>query len=206
MSYINWEGAMSTLIANYLPYENIKTPVYVPQLQSVEQSESINSDPGHQLYDAKVVAKAFPQFAISLSIICPKQLPKVKAIYNAGKRNNRVVDPPVDAKTTHFLVLISESFEEARGALSRSGVNLPSNQSPVKVDPASKITVTGVPPTTLPSVNGSITNRQPILTGTVISATVKMEPVPVTSKVNESAFIIFRQLHVPLVLDKEIQD
>ena len=68
---------------------------------------------------------------------------KVKAIYNAGKRNNRASDPPVDAKTTHFLVLISEGFREARGALSRSGANLPSNQSPVKVDSASTIPVTG---------------------------------------------------------------
>ncbi|KAI5444584.1 hypothetical protein KIW84_013008 [Lathyrus oleraceus] len=130
----------------------------------------------------------FPQFSISLSIICPKQLPKVKAIYDAGKRNDRAADPPVDAKTTHFLVLISEGFREARGALSRSGANLPSNQSPVKVDSASTIPVTGAPPTTLPSVNGSFANRQPIPAGTVTPATVKVEPVPVTSMVTGSAF------------------
>ncbi|CAL5189194.1 unnamed protein product [Lathyrus oleraceus] len=175
------------LVAASNPYP-LQTPVYVPQLQSVEQSESIDSDPGNQLYDAEAVAKAFPQFSISLSIICPKQLPKVKAIYSAGKRNNRAADPPVDAKTTHFLVLISEGFREARGALSRSGANLPSNQSPVKVDSASTIPVTGAPPTTLPSVNGSIANRQPIPAGTVTPATVKVEPVPVTSMVTGSAF------------------
>ncbi|CAK8537327.1 unnamed protein product [Lathyrus sativus] len=175
------------LVAASNPYP-LQTPVYVPQLQSVEQSESIDSDPGNQLYDAEAVAKAFPQFAISLSIICPKQLPKVKAIYNAGKRNNRAADPPVDAKMTHFLVLISEGFREARGALSRSGANLPSNQSPVKVDSSSTIPVTGAPPTTLPSVNGSITNRQPIPAGTVTPATVKVEPVPVTSMVTGPAF------------------
>ncbi|CAI8583768.1 unnamed protein product [Vicia faba] len=175
------------LVAASNPYP-LQTPVYVPQLQSVEKSESIDSDPGNQLYDAEAVAKAFPQFSISLSIICPKQLPKVKAIYNAGKRNNRAADPPVDAKTTHFLVLVSEGFREARGALSRSGANLPSNQSPVKVDSASTIPVTGAPPTTLPSVNGSITNRQSIPAGTVTPATVKVEPVPVTSMVTGSGF------------------
>ncbi|KAI5444587.1 hypothetical protein KIW84_013010 [Lathyrus oleraceus] len=130
----------------------------------------------------------FPQFSISLSIICPKQLPKVKAIYDAGKRNDRAADPPVDAKTTHFLVLISEGFREARGALSRSGANLPSNQCPVKVDFASTIPVTGAPPTTLPSVNGYFANRQLIPAGTVTPATVKVEPVPVTSMVTGSAF------------------
>ncbi|XP_058775395.1 mediator of RNA polymerase II transcription subunit 25 [Vicia villosa] len=175
------------LVAASNPYP-LQTPVYVPQLQSIEKTESIDSDPGNQLYDAEAVAKAFPQFAISLSIICPKQLPKVKAIYNAGKRNNRAADPPVDAKTTHFLILISEGFREARSALSRSGASLPSNQSPVKVDSASAIPVTGAPPTTLPSVNGSITNRQPIPAGTVTPATVKVEPVPVTSMVTGSGF------------------
>ncbi|KAI5423644.1 hypothetical protein KIW84_030024 [Lathyrus oleraceus] len=89
---------------------------------------SITNDSTCEIFS--FVPKAFPQFSISLSIICPKQLPKVKAIYNAGKRNNRAVDPPVDAKTTNFLVLISEGFREARGALSRFGANLPSNQSP----------------------------------------------------------------------------
>ncbi|KAI5409941.1 hypothetical protein KIW84_055412 [Lathyrus oleraceus] len=42
-------------------------------------------------------------------------------------------------------------------------------------------TLWGHPPTTLPSVNGSIANRQPIPVGTVTPATVKVEPVPVTS-------------------------
>ncbi|CAJ2648380.1 unnamed protein product [Trifolium pratense] len=175
------------LVAASNPYP-LQTPVYVPQLPSLEQSESIDSDPGNQLYDAEAVAKVFPQFSVSLSVICPKQLPKVKAIYNAGKRNNRAAEPPVDPKATHFLILISEGFREARGALSRSGTNLPSNQSPVKVDVVSVTPVTGAPPTSLPSVNGSITNRQPIPAGNVTPATVKVEPVPVTSMVNGPAF------------------
>ncbi|XP_073221609.1 mediator of RNA polymerase II transcription subunit 25 isoform X3 [Cicer arietinum] len=176
------------LVAASNPYP-LQTPVYVPQLQSLEQSESVDSEPGKQLYDAEAVAKVFPQFSISLSIICPKQLPKVKAVYNAGKRNNRAADPPVDAKTSHFLILISEGFREARGALSRSGItNLPSNQSPVKVDTVSVTPVTGGPPTSLPSVNGTIANRQPIPAGNVTPATVKVEQVPVTSMITGPAF------------------
>ena len=55
------------------------------------------------------------------------------------------------AKTPHFLILISEGFREARGALSRSGItSLPSNQSPVKVDAVSVTPVTEAPPTSMP--------------------------------------------------------
>ncbi|KAK7306952.1 hypothetical protein VNO77_39602 [Canavalia gladiata] len=173
------------LVAASNPYP-LQTPVYVPRPQNLEQSESIDSDPGNRLYDAEAVAKAFPQLSISLSVICPKQLPKIKAIYNAGKRNSRAADPPVDAKTPHYLILVSEGFREARGALSRSGItSLSSNQSPVKVDTVTP--VTGAPPTSMPSVNGSIANRQSIPAG-MAPATVKVEPVPVTSMVATPAF------------------
>ncbi|KAG5062652.1 hypothetical protein JHK85_003835 [Glycine max] len=175
------------LVAASNPYP-LQTPVYVPRPQNLEQSETIDSDSGSHLYDAEAVAKAFPQFSISLSVICPKQLPKIKSIYNAGKRNNRAADPPLEAKTPHFLILISEGFREARGALSRSGItSLPSNQSPVKVDAVSVTPVTGAPPTSMP-VNGSIPNRQPVPAGNVAPATVKVEPVPVTSMVSGPAF------------------
>lgn len=177
------------LIAASNPYP-LQTPVYVPRPQNLEQSETIDSDSGNRLYDAEAVAKAFPQFSISLSVICPKQLPKIKAIYNAGKRSNRAADPPLEAKTPHFLILISESFREARSALSRSGItSLPSNQSPVKVDAVSVTPVTGAPPTSMPSVNGSIANRQPVPAGNVAPpATVKVEQVPVTSMVSGPPF------------------
>eukprot|EP00256_Glycine_max_P060698 XP_014629641.1 mediator of RNA polymerase II transcription subunit 25 isoform X1 [Glycine max] len=104
------------LVAASNPYP-LRTPICVPQLQNLEQSETIESFPGNCLYDAEAVAKAFPQFSISLSVICPKQLPKIKAIYNAGKRNSKAADPPVLAKTPHFLILISEGFREAQGVL-----------------------------------------------------------------------------------------
>ncbi|XP_052726063.1 mediator of RNA polymerase II transcription subunit 25 isoform X2 [Vigna angularis] len=177
------------LIAASNPYP-LQTPVYVPRPQNLEQSETIDSDSGNRLYDAEAVAKAFPQFSISLSVICPKQLPKIKAIYNAGKRSNRAADPPLEVKTPHFLILISEGFREARIALSRSGItSLPSNQSPVKVDTIPVTPVTGAPPTAMPSVNGSIANRQPVPAGNVAPpATVKVEQVPLTSVVTGPSF------------------
>ncbi|XP_054824940.1 mediator of RNA polymerase II transcription subunit 25-like isoform X2 [Prosopis cineraria] len=122
----------------------VPTQVYVPRLQNLDQGETIESDTGNRLHDAEAVAKAFPQCSVSLSVICPKQLPKVKVIYNAGKRNSCAAGPLVDIKNSNFLVLISESFREACSALSRSGITtLPSNQSPVKVDagPVAPVTV-----------------------------------------------------------------
>ncbi|KAI4357851.1 hypothetical protein L6164_001774 [Bauhinia variegata] len=182
------------LVAASNPYP-LQTPVYVPQPQNLEQSETIDSNLGNRLYDAEAVAKAFPQLSVSLSVICPKQLTKVRAVYNAGKRNSLSADPQVDTKNTHFLILISESFREARSALSRSGVaTLQPNQSPVKVDTVSVAPVTGAPPTSMPSVNGSITSRQPISAVNVAPATVKVEPGPVTSMVSGPTFP-----HIPSV-------
>lgn len=70
-----------------------------------------------------------------------------------GKRNPRAADPPIDkVKNPQFLVLISENFMEARATLSRPGSStLPSNQSPVKMDIAPVASVTGPPPTSMPS-------------------------------------------------------
>ncbi|KAJ0094886.1 hypothetical protein Patl1_16486 [Pistacia atlantica] len=131
----------------------LPTPVYRPQMQNMEQSENIEIQTESRLSDAETVAKSFAQCSISLSVICPKQLAKLRAIYNAGKRNPRAADPPVDnGKNPQFLILISENFMEARAALSRSGVtNLASNQNPVKMDMAPVTSVTGPSPTSIPS-------------------------------------------------------
>ncbi|KAL0446911.1 UNVERIFIED_CONTAM: Mediator of RNA polymerase II transcription subunit [Sesamum latifolium] len=154
-------------------------------------------------------------FAISLSVICPKQLPKLRGIYNAGKRNPRAAEPPVDnVKNPHFLVLISENFVEARSSLSRSGMtSLPSNQNPVKTDVAPVPPISGPPSasghqmTELStysisknqlavsfvylcvritkyfslSANASALVRQPISVGNIAPATVKVEPITLTS-------------------------
>ncbi|KAI4338728.1 hypothetical protein MLD38_023750 [Melastoma candidum] len=142
-----------------------------------------------RLFDAEAVAKSFAPCSISLSVICPKQLPKLRAIYNAAKRVPPGADPPVyNSKNPHFLVLISENFMEARAALSHPGIsNLTSNQSPVKVDvvPAPVTSVGGQTVPSIPSANGSmvsgsIQSRQPVSAGNG-PAIVKIEPMTVTS-------------------------
>ncbi|XP_057996178.1 mediator of RNA polymerase II transcription subunit 25 [Hevea brasiliensis] len=177
------------LIAASNPYP-LPTPVYRPQIQNLEQSENIDQQTESRLSDSETVAKSFPQCSVSLSVICPKQLSKIRAIYNAGKRNIRAADPIVDnVKNPHFLVLISENFMEARASLSRPGVaNLPSNQSPVKVDVASVTSAAAPAPPSIPSVNGSILNRPPISVANVPTATVKVEPTTVTSIAPGPAF------------------
>ncbi|XP_016666819.2 mediator of RNA polymerase II transcription subunit 25 isoform X3 [Gossypium hirsutum] len=183
------------LVAASNPYP-LPTPVYRPQTQNLEQSENMESQTESRLSDAETVAKSFPQCSVSLSVICPKQLSKLKAIYSAGKRNPRASDPPVDnVRNPQFLVLISENFMEGCAALSRSGVpSLAPNQSPVKMDMASVNAVAGTPPTSVPSVNGSIMSRQPVSAGNVPTATVKVEPTTITSMANGPAFP-----HIPSV-------
>ncbi|XP_047946516.1 mediator of RNA polymerase II transcription subunit 25-like isoform X2 [Salvia hispanica] len=131
------------LIAASNPYP-LPTPVYGSQSQRTKQSDNTETPTDNRLFDAEAVAKSFTQSAISLSVICPRKLPKLGAIYNAGKNNPRATDPPPDnVKNPHFLVLISDNFVEARIALTRSGLlNFPSNQNPVKMD----VTPTGPAP------------------------------------------------------------
>ncbi|KAL3501666.1 hypothetical protein ACH5RR_036115 [Cinchona calisaya] len=170
------------LVAASNPYP-LPTPVYRPGVQNVEQSDNTEIQTDSRLSDAETVAKLFAQFSISLSVICPKQLPKLRAIYNAGKPNPRAADLPVDnVKNPHFLVLISENFLEARAALSRSGITNLSTQSPVKVDASSVASVSGPPTTsTLPANAGAVMNRQPASVGSIPPAIVKIEPTTVTS-------------------------
>ncbi|XP_042964090.1 mediator of RNA polymerase II transcription subunit 25-like isoform X3 [Carya illinoinensis] len=183
------------LVAASNPYP-LPTPVYKPQLQNLEKNENIEEQTESRTSDAETVAKSFAQCSVSLSVVCPKQLPKLKAIYNAGKRNQRIGDPPVDnVKNPQFLVLISENFMEARAALSRSGItSIPSNQSPVNVDMAPITSVAGPPPTSIPLGNGPIMNRQAITAGNNPPATVKVEPSTVTSILSGPGFS-----HIPSV-------
>lgn len=183
------------LVAASNPYP-LPTPVYRPQRLKSEQSDNNETQSESRLSDAETVAKSFSQCSVSLSVICPKQLPKLRAIYNAGKRNPRATDPPIDnVKNPHHLVLISENFMEALAALSRAGMaNLPLNQSPVKMDVTSVLPVSVPPPTSIPSVNGSMMNRQPISIGSIAPATVKVEPSTVSSMVSTPAF-----QHIPPV-------
>nr|GEW14324.1 reverse transcriptase domain-containing protein [Tanacetum cinerariifolium] len=71
------------------------------------------SNPGSRPPDAEKVAKSFPQSFVSLSVICPMQLPKLRAIYNAGKRNPSVAvaDPNTEiVKHTQYVGLISKDL------------------------------------------------------------------------------------------------
>ncbi|XP_024987974.1 mediator of RNA polymerase II transcription subunit 25 isoform X2 [Cynara cardunculus var. scolymus] len=169
------------LVAASNPYP-LPTPVYRPPMQKMEPSDNSEAQSESRLSDAETVAKTFAQCSVSLSVICPKQLPKLKAVYNAGKRNPSAADPTIDiVKNPHYLVLISETFMEARAALNRSGItNLPS-QSPIKVDTTSVPPVSGPPQTSIPAVNGSSMNRQPVPVGSIPPATVKVEPTTVSS-------------------------
>ncbi|KAK8525991.1 hypothetical protein V6N12_020473 [Hibiscus sabdariffa] len=127
------------LVAASNPYP-LPTPVYRPHALNLEQRENMESQIESCLSDAETVAKSFPQCSVSLSVICPKQLSKLKEIYMAGKRNPRSPDPPIEiVRNPQFLVLISENFMEAHAALSCPGVpSLAPNQSSADSMPQSK--------------------------------------------------------------------
>ncbi|PHT29769.1 hypothetical protein CQW23_30617 [Capsicum baccatum] len=163
------------LVAASKPYL-LPTPVNGPVTQILKQRGIIEHTSNVVLADAETVAKAFPRCAVSLSVICPRKLPKLRAIYNAGKRNSQTADPPVDtSKNPNFLVLISEDFSEACAAFSDTEMeSLASNQSLVEMDMSS------VPPVSGPTAtsNPSVMNQQPISAGSIPAA---MEPLMVTS-------------------------
>lgn len=85
---------------------------------------------------------------ILVKLTCPNFL-----LLKQGKHDPRANDLPIDnAKNPHFLVLLSENFLEARAAFNRAGVpSSASNQNPVKMDMAPITSVTGPPPTSMPS-------------------------------------------------------
>lgn len=173
------------LVAASNPYP-LSTPVYSPPNLSTEQSDNPEAQSGTCLGDAEGVAKSFAQYCVSLSVICPRQLPKLKAIYNAGRRIPRAADPTADnVKNSHFTVLISENFMEARAALSRPSIgNLPANQGIVKLDATAPVAVPGPASTSIPSVNGSMINRQQTPHGNIPPAAVKVEPATVPTMVS----------------------
>ncbi|KAG9136876.1 hypothetical protein Leryth_020607 [Lithospermum erythrorhizon] len=167
------------LVAASNPYQ-LPTPVYRPKLlQKMEQTESTEAQSDNRLSDAETIAKYFGLCSVSLSVICPKQLPKLKAIFNAGKQNPQT-DPPIDiTKNPSFLVLISENLMEGRSALSRPGMqNVAVTQSPVKMDSTAAQPVSGPLSPPIPTGNVSI---RPVTVGNIPPATVKVEPPTVTS-------------------------
>ncbi|XP_055836164.1 mediator of RNA polymerase II transcription subunit 25-like isoform X4 [Solanum dulcamara] len=163
------------LVAASNPYP-LPTPVYYPAMLNLEQSGNIEAHTSLRLADAEIVAKAFPQCSVSLSVICPRKLPKLRAIYNAGKHDPQAADPPVDtSKNPNFLVLISENFSRDCAAFSHTEMeSLAPNQSLVEMD------MTSVPPISGPA-NSSVMNQQPISAGNIPAAPVNIEPAMATS-------------------------
>ncbi|XP_042456579.1 mediator of RNA polymerase II transcription subunit 25-like isoform X2 [Zingiber officinale] len=156
------------LVAASNPYP-LPTPVYRPPVSSLEHKENTEVQTESFLADAETVAKSFSQ----------------------GKKNPRAADPSVDhVRNPQFLVLLSETFVEACAALSRS--LLPnqsiSNQGIGKIDGSSAGSISGLPATANPSVNGTMMPRQPITVGSIPTATVKVEPMTVSSMVSGPGF------------------
>ncbi|CAH2033927.1 unnamed protein product [Thlaspi arvense] len=187
------------LITASNPY-SLPTPVYRPKVPNAERNENGDVQSQSRLSDAETVASYFSMCSVSLSVVCPKQLPKIRALYNAGKLNPKSADLSLDTvKNTFYLVLISENFVEARAALSHSATNMAQNPSPMNIDRATvapSLPVTGQPPAPVPSgsANGPILNRQPVSVGPVPTATVKVEPSTVSSMAAVSTFP-----HIPSV-------
>ncbi|KAI3699125.1 hypothetical protein L2E82_43185 [Cichorium intybus] len=127
------------LVAASNPYP-WPTAVYKPPDYLGTRSESHSSD-------AKTVAKYFKQCRVSLSVISPMKLPKLKAIYDAAKRNPLETEFTIDnVKNPDYLLLISQDFMEASAVLSQPEItNLPSNKSPMIID----LTRENIPPATV---------------------------------------------------------
>ncbi|KAK8937701.1 Mediator of RNA polymerase II transcription subunit 25 [Platanthera guangdongensis] len=163
------------LVAASNPYP-LPTPIYSPPYPKTEHSENTEAHNETCLGDAETVAKSFGQCFVSLSVICPRQLPKLRAIYNAGKRNPRAADPNVDnLKNPQFTVLLSENFMEARAALSHPLIgNLTTSQGMVKLDapPAVPVSTSN----SISQVNGSMINRQQPSLANISPVAVKVEP------------------------------
>lgn len=144
-----------------------------------------NAETQQWLADAETVAKAYAQCLVSLSVIAPKQLPTLRSIYNAGKRNPSSTDAVMDnVKYPQHLVLISDSFMDARSALSCSGTtSSTANSNMVKSELASAVThsvsVQPLPASVRSSsgqaVNGMMVGHQPTSNRVFTAATVKVE-------------------------------
>ncbi|KAJ3683442.1 hypothetical protein LUZ60_013669 [Juncus effusus] len=156
------------------PYA-LPTPVYRPKVLAGEEM----MDGGHpSLADAETLARCFPHCGISLSVISPKQLPALRTIFNAARRNPRGGDSSADqVKHGQNLVLVSESFLEARSALNQP-VNGPVNGNTVANPIVLKQDGPVTPPVPVtqnpnPSVNNPSLMNRPIAAPTNI----KVEPV-----------------------------
>ncbi|KAI3502632.1 hypothetical protein L1887_30828 [Cichorium endivia] len=127
------QGHHCILVAASNPYPQ-PTPVYIPPCFIPPHYKLMK--PGTVLCDAETVAKSFPPSFVSLSVISPRRIPKLEAIYNAAKgllpqtvRTIRIVT------NSDNLVLISQGFTDALAALTQpETTKVPQNKNPQIVD------------------------------------------------------------------------
>ncbi|KAH7298749.1 hypothetical protein KP509_25G057700 [Ceratopteris richardii] len=195
------------LVAASNPHR-LPTPIPRPPVQGLLQP-SANSDPSAAehwwLADADTVAKAFSQCSVSLSVVSPRQLLSLKMIFNGAKRAQRATDTPIEApKYAHHMVLLSETFMEARQALAHSSA-MPTTVLP-KVEVSS---ATSIPPAQQASAvrtpaAGLVAGRPGTASGIIPTVPVKTEPPSVSgmvaSGVTHAASLALLQNTVPVSL------
>ncbi|XP_074306556.1 uncharacterized protein LOC141641808 [Silene latifolia] len=71
----------------------------------------------YSCFSDETVARWFAQCSVSLSVICTRNIPKIRTLYQLAKRNPNAEDPLVQVYHSDFVVLISEDFKEALTAL-----------------------------------------------------------------------------------------
>ncbi|KAG2269568.1 hypothetical protein Bca52824_064123 [Brassica carinata] len=137
---------------------SLPTPVYHPKLQNAEQSKNGGAQSESLFMNSPCTTSGYiflnwesltyhigVHCSVSLPVVCPKQLPKIRALYNAEKLNPQS-DLSIDTvKNTFYLVLISEKFVEACTALSHSATNMD------RATVAPSVPVTGQPLAPVPS-------------------------------------------------------
>eukprot|EP00897_Mesotaenium_endlicherianum_P001875 jgi/Mesen1/1715/ME000138S00579 len=118
------------------PPHRLPTPLPRPPLVALQANQATTvsgeAEQAWWLADAASLAQSFPQCAVSLSIISPRQMPALRTVYNQSKRIVRAAEPSADASRHHpqHLVLLSEGFLEARVALQAPRSSAPA----VKID------------------------------------------------------------------------
>ncbi|GKC10801.1 retrotransposon protein, putative, ty1-copia subclass [Tanacetum coccineum] len=78
--------------------QNLRHDTFSFSMEAQWTGKAPSKVPTHCILDAETVAKSFPQSCVSLSVICPRQLPKLKAIYNAEQS-----EPPPTSVSPGFV-------------------------------------------------------------------------------------------------------
>ncbi|KMZ70123.1 Mediator of RNA polymerase II transcription subunit 25 [Zostera marina] len=167
------------LVAASNPYP-FPTPISKPVIQNAENHDKYEVQIETCLSDAETVAKSFSKSFFSLSIISPRQLPKLQAIYNAGKHDSQSADPVVNnEKNPYFLILLSENFVEGCIALALPVVvNKQTDQRIVMMDgsmgrAAAHVQSISMSPQTHSTENEAIANQTILSEGNNIASIVK---------------------------------